>query len=188
MSKQYWIHQTSVFVITSNRLIFQAHFYKALVCFHKFWTLLQFLGFLQLSASVTLFLKVKMKDSFVAGLPSPPVHPALFTGTAPVIWAGPGRGVRVRILTGLHASCIWEQKQSPPWKPLIPVYRADLCPGGPPAVLRPGRVVTSRNETEAEMWTRHPPASRPPACRILLHRESCLTLLKLLFVGFCSCS
>lgn len=67
MSKQYWIHQTSIFVITSNGLIFRAHFYETSVCFHKLWTFLQFLGFLQLSAGVTVFLKVKLKGWSVAG-------------------------------------------------------------------------------------------------------------------------
>lgn len=51
------------FVITYNRLIFPAHYLKPFVCFHKCGTFLRFLGFLQLSASMTVLLKVKMKGS-----------------------------------------------------------------------------------------------------------------------------
>lgn len=132
MSKQYWIHQTSVFVITSNRLIFQAHFYKTSVCFHKLWTFLQFLGFLQLSGSVTVFLKVKLKGWFVAGWPLLPS--ALLWSLAQARGsgaAGRGPGGRGQMLAGLQTPRVWEQKRSTVKDP-VTVHKAGLCPGGHP--------------------------------------------------------
>ena len=180
MSKQYWIHQTSVSVITSNGLIFRAHFYKTLVCFHKLWTFLQFLGFLQLSASVTVFLKVKLKGWFVAGRPLLP-SALLWSLAQPRGLGRPGRD------KGAGGEC-WlvctypgsGNRNGPPSKPPVAVHRAGLYPGGSPypctTILRPGGVLISCKETEtrrfAETWTRKLHTSRPPTYETPSQKQS----------------
>lgn len=159
MSKQYWIHQTSVFVITSNRLIFRAHFYKTSVCFHKLWTFLQFLGFLQLSASVTVFLKVKLKGWFVAGWPLLPS--ALLWSLAQARGsgaAGRGQGGECWLVCRRPRS---GNRNDPPSKPLSQSTRQACALEAPPpaaasnprtAILRPGGVLISCKETETKRF------------------------------------
>lgn len=182
MSKQYWIHQTSVFVITYNRLIFRAHFHKPLVCFHKFWTFLQFLGFLQLSARVTVFLKMKIKGSFVAQLPPPPVLPAQVTGTASGIsgrtglpqcqdansvWSGHALGLG----TDTDSVSISEVP--------CPGLQCRLAPRDPTAILRPGGMVMGmRGQGVCRDVDRVPPSFQATHLQNLQHKGEEPHLLK----------